>query len=696
MRTGLAAAWLADHPHARRVSAVMTSVYALSLWSVVSAPNALASNGSAALNWTGLRDTYGVPIASYFLSVVSVPEAAMNNGVAVSLIDPSSWMPWMAAATERAVESATAAWWLTGLAGAFIFIVAAALWFVRFALSTGWLMAIATFAEPLFNSVNALVHNMMLASIAITICAIVAGFHMFNGNTGRGWAIIATALALTVLGMTVFRDPIGDLYSEHGLLALGRGTGFEIAQGATGASFGSGASLDAQLDGLMSRVVTAGVRQPLQLLNFGMVVDGIGGCGRAWSAAMMAADGVDGPGPAHAMAQCGAPQALAHAQRLGGSDATIAVAFVAVGIMVALVFWYVGLSVMLVGIKSLYFAILVGPVFLVGLAGFGRAASFAKHCAIELAMHVVQLMVFEVYLAVSTIALSWVLTTSAMGSATATTMPRVLLMGFIAALLWLGFRFIDHSFHADGIGTIGRQVRSVWSAGTGAVRQPYDDAGRYRDSARSLAARWQGRRDGQGDDPAAQADTPAANRAPRGVDLFKPRPSTRPASGTAPTAPATGPPQHQHGALARAAAGVVGTAARVAAPEAAAAALVADKAATSVGHVVHHQSSGASAAHRSSRQQPETPAPVHQPAGVGAQHNSDEQPLPEPRAQTPAMGPRRSSGPASGAQPREDQREQRGNLGAPAAHDSHNALDGAAQPGSARQQQRPPSRGDHR
>lgn len=696
MRAELVAAWLAEHPQARRVTAVMTSVYVLSLWSLVAAPNALASNGSAALNWTGLRDTYGVPIAAYFLSVVSVPEAAMNNGVEVSLIDPSSWMPWMAAATERAVESATAAWWLTGLAGAFIFIVAAALWFVRFALSTGWLMAIATFAEPLFNSVNALVHNMMLASIAITVCAIAAGFHMFTGHTGRGWAIIVTALTLTVLGMTVFHDPIGDLYSENGLLALGRGTGFEIAQGATGASFGSGASLDAQLDGLMSRVVTAGVRQPLQLLNFGMVVDGIGGCGRAWSAAVIAADGVDGPGPAHAMAQCGAPQALAHAQRLGGSDATMAMVFVAVGIMVALFFWHVGLSVMLVGIKSLYFAILIGPVFLVGLAGFGRAACFAKHCAIELAMHVAQLMVFEVYLAVSTIALAWVLTTSAMASTTATTMPRVLLMGLIAALLWLGFRFVDRSFHTDSIGTIGRQVRSVWSAGAGAVRQPFDDAVRYQDNARGLAQRWQARRGRNGDDADTQADTPVANRVARGVDLFKPRPSTRPGAGPPAAAPAAEAPQHQHGAAVRTAASVVGTAARVAAPEVAAAAMVVDKTAKSVSHLGHHQSSFASRSEKASGQQSAAPASVHQPTEVGAQRSNEAQPLPASRAQSAVMGPRRSPALEGPAQPGGDQHEHRGNLGAVAASDSRNALDGAAQPGSATQLHGPPSRGEHR
>ena len=61
----------------------------------------------------------------------------------------------MAAAMERAVDNATAAWWLGMFAGMFIFVMAVALWFLRFALSTGWLVAIATFGLPLYNAVSA-------------------------------------------------------------------------------------------------------------------------------------------------------------------------------------------------------------------------------------------------------------------------------------------------------------------------------------------------------------------------------------------------------------------------------------------------------------------------------------------------------------------------------------------------------------
>lgn len=621
MTSGALAVWMADHPRARRTVATMTLTYTLSFVALLCAPNAVAAGGSAVLGWTGLRDTDGVPIAFYFLSMVSVREAATNNGQEISMIDPSTWMPWMAAAMERAVDNATAAWWLGMIAGTFIFIMAAALWFLRFALSTGWLVAIATFGLPLYNAVSSLVSSMMLGAIAVTICAIVAGYHILRGQPGQGWAMIGTAILLTVLLATFFTNPVEDLYSEHGLLALGRGTGLEIAQAATGAPFASGTSLDAKLDSLMATVVTAGVRHPLQVLNFGMVVDDIGGCRQAWSAAITAAGGVDGSGPAHAMANCGAPQALAYAQRLGGSDATVGLMLVAVAIVVAFFYFYVGLSVMLIGIKSLYFGIVVGPAFLLGMVGFGRPLAYAKHCGTELFIHVAQLMVFEVYLAVSALGLTWVLTADVLGAFSATAIPRVLIMAVAACVLWLGFRFVDRSFRADRTSTVGRHARSAWHAGTGAARE---EAARA--AARGFSERRRSRDSGGANEQSEGPD--ATTRPTPGMEWFKPRSSSTLRAGGATGASAGSTPAKS--AAKSAATTAAMAAVKVAAPEVAvpvaAAAKVASVASTA-GHVLKSTKSTASSASRAT------------PAGSGG----DSSPVPlrqrRPDAASPAREP---------------------------------------------------------
>jgi hypothetical protein len=664
MTSGAVTLWLAGHPRIRRAAVAMTLSYTLSLLALMCAPQAVASGGSAVLGWTGLRDTEGVPISFYFLSLVSAREAATNNGQNISFIDPSTWMPWMAAAMERAVDNATAAWWLGMFAGMFMFIMAAALWFLRFALSTGWLVAVATFALPLYNAVNTMISKMMLGPIAITICVVVAGYHILRGHPGRGWAMVGTAIVLTVLLATVFSNPIEDLYSEHGLLAMGRGTGLEIAQAAIGAPFASGASLDAKLDALMSHVVTSGVRHPLQVFNFGMVVDDVGGCRQAWSTAIMAAQGVDGSGPAHAMANCGAPQALAYAQRLGGSDAPLGLALVVVAIMVGFFFWYVGLSVALVGIKSLYFGILVGPSFLIGMMGFGRALAYAKHCGTELFMHVVQLMVFEIYLAVSAIGLTWVLTTDVIGASTATAIPRVLIMAVAAAVLWLGFRFVDRSFHTGGPGTIGRGISAAWHMGTGAASEEA-----ARQVARGINKKRQQRRSGGDNTDAGEQDsTDGSTTKPiPGMEWFKPRSSSSAGAEFTPTpATSTGGAAAQSAAKSTAksvAKTAVLDGADVAAPEVAVPAAAAAKAAGAAGHVLKSRkdASGRSGSGGQGAGGDVSPAPLRQPraepttsTGAGAREPAQAAtmasrspgPAPSARADPSSRPPRAPTAPA--------------------------------------------------
>ena len=98
-RSETVAAWLVYHPRLRVAVGVVTGVYVLCLWAVVAAPRASAAVGSAALGWTGLHDSDGVPLADYFLSVVDTTEATLNNGQGVGW-NPTSWAAWVIKATK--------------------------------------------------------------------------------------------------------------------------------------------------------------------------------------------------------------------------------------------------------------------------------------------------------------------------------------------------------------------------------------------------------------------------------------------------------------------------------------------------------------------------------------------------------------------------------------------------------------------
>ena len=477
------AVWLVEHPRLRRVIGAMTGVYVLCLWSVLAAPRASAAVGAAALGWTGLHDTDNVPLSNYFLSMVDTSEAMANNGQHLSAIDPSTWAQWLAKATQAGFTHSTVAWWLTNEAALAVFVIGLALWFLRFAMSSSWLLMLVQIGRPLFAAVNLLVNQMWLGPLAIAVCVTLAGFHYMHGRPGRAWNLAGTAAIMTALVWTLFRDPINDLVSEHGLLGMGRATGFQIAQDARGSSYAPGQPLDAQLDGLLSQLVSATARPALQLQNFGMVVDDIGTCRHAWSAAILAASDGQGAGPAHAMATCGAPQALVHAQHLGANDFLLGLFLLFAGFWIGLFIWYVGISTLLVGVKAMYYCIIVVPAAMLGMTGWHRGKAFAVRCASQVLLHGAQMMIFTVFLAVSAVGMGWALTTPHFGHGGVTVVPRLLLVSLGSLVGIFLFHYIDKHFYTDSLGTIGHQIAGAWGSTRDAVRGEYND---YADTGRRV------------------------------------------------------------------------------------------------------------------------------------------------------------------------------------------------------------------
>lgn len=518
------AVWLLENPRLRRVIGAMTGVYVLCLWAVVGAPKASAAVGAAALSWTGLHDMDNVPIADYFLSMVDTTEATLNNGQHVSAIDPGSWGAWIANATQTAISHSTAAWWLTNEAALVVFAIGMALWLLRFAMSSSWLLALVQIGRPVFAAVNTFINEMWLGPLAIALCVVLAGYHHQQGRPAQARNLLGTAAVLSALVWTVFHDPIDDLVSDHGLLGVGRATGFQIAQDARQSSYAPGQSLDTQLDSLLSQLVSSTARPALQLQNFGMVVDDVGTCRQAWTQAMLAAHS-QGPGPAHAMAGCGAPQALAHAQQLGANDFVLGLAFLFAAFWIGFFIWYVGVSTLLVGTKATYYCIVVVPAAMVGMTGWTRGKKYAMRCVSQVLLHGVEMMIFTVFLALSAVGMGWVLATPQLGYGGATVLPRLFLVSLGSVVGVFLFHYIDKHFYTDSLGTIAHHISGAWRSTSGAVRDEYNDYAETGRKARGLFRRAtrrgggdDGTGDGDGSDDNADTSTP-------GFDALKPRPS---------------------------------------------------------------------------------------------------------------------------------------------------------------------------
>jgi len=133
--------WYLTHPRWGRPALLVVVVQALSITAVCAAPQASAATNASVLNFTGLKDTYGVPIGDYYLSLASVRDQITQAGPDVGW-SPESWMNWFAHTLWIMMSSVSIANWLTAEAGLFIGIIALALWVMKITVSTYWLTVI--------------------------------------------------------------------------------------------------------------------------------------------------------------------------------------------------------------------------------------------------------------------------------------------------------------------------------------------------------------------------------------------------------------------------------------------------------------------------------------------------------------------------------------------------------------------------
>lgn len=374
---------LAVHPRLRRLLVFWSTTHALAIWALLAAPRATAATMAAALNWTGITDSYGVPVGAYFLSTVDTMEALTKGGPDVSVVDPGSWMRWGAHALTTGLTHETVASWIQAQASIYIFMLAGVLWLLKFAMSSTWLYWLATWFKPILETLRQLLVDLHVFPICLLLGLGVGGFHiLWHGRRGHGAAIMLSAFAIGMLGLWLTRDPLGELTGNDGLINQARTLGFSAAQAATNGPIAAGGPTG-QLGHLTSVLADALLRAPLQIWNFGTTVDSIGTCGHDWSAAIIS--GVR-DAPAHAMRDCGAPQALQYAQSIDGTIFALGAGFGVLGLFFAVFVNYVTYSYIMVCGAALLNAVMaifaVGPAMIHGAPrrrARRRLEQFFKH-----------------------------------------------------------------------------------------------------------------------------------------------------------------------------------------------------------------------------------------------------------------------------------------------------------------------------
>ncbi len=393
--SGRVAYWLATHHRAARALTVWRWLQLLSCTAVAGAAPAGAATG-VVLNWTGLRDSSGVPVGDFRLALADLTARVVGADPGASPFDPASWMPWLLHGMGALFANLAAANLLTAEVGVFVGILALALWLMRLTISSYWLTVLGTMARAVSGAVLSVTTSWGLVTLTVPVGVFAGVLTIRRGQSGRGVTLILVALALPALAVMVLADPAGLMYGPHGLLEFGRRVGFSTAQVATHGRAIGGGGFSGQLDTLTAGLITRVVREPLEVFNFGHVVDRVGGCGAAYSAALT--HPVPG-GPVAAMARCGDTAAVRYADQLGAGDLFGGLVLIGAAMLFGWFMVSAGASVLMVSVKALYTTATVLPAVLVGTMSAG-AAEHAKATVWRFVKHPVEAMVYITFVSV--------------------------------------------------------------------------------------------------------------------------------------------------------------------------------------------------------------------------------------------------------------------------------------------------------
>ncbi|WP_280493333.1 hypothetical protein [Nocardia asiatica] len=234
------------------------------LGAVAAAQSQAASAGTSqidGLSWMNIRDSSGVSLSSY--TFATDRGGPLNPG-------------------------ATILWAILGLEFiGYLAIVTSAIWLIGYALSFRWMDWFAAALRGVADALTGQLATPIMLVTAATIGAFFVGWFIARGYHAKAAVQVVTMVAVALLGPVFLAAPLSEVLSSHGLLAQGRDLGIAVAAGLNG----NGSPNPSQLMPAMQETLADNfARRPVQVWNFGHVVDDSPACRAAWSAGIRSGD----------------------------------------------------------------------------------------------------------------------------------------------------------------------------------------------------------------------------------------------------------------------------------------------------------------------------------------------------------------------------------------------------------------------
>ncbi|MDW5610429.1 hypothetical protein [Mycolicibacterium sp. D5.8-2] len=517
-------AWRYTRPGLRRAWLMVQMLWAAALTTLVTAPRASAAGFANAVGWTGITDTTGQPIGSYFIGTVSMLDAVKEQGSDVSMLDPSSWVPGLADRVQIALTYSQLATLLGLCCGFLVVVCALGIWFIKFALGSVWLGWLGALAAPIAAALAHFVQTYNIFPLAVVLCLVVGGILCYWRGFATGAAVMVSAYLVLLLIWVFLRDPVDELVGEHGLLAVARSLGFQISLGVGNNGSLGGGNVDSQTTVLSQWMATVLVRHPIQIANFGEVIDNYTGCAEAWNAALNRGSAVGGPaaavagaasGPVDAMEQCGRLEAVAHARQLSGETVGLMFFMNCIVLVLLLLLCYMGCEVIRIGFLTFWHILVLIPASAVAVAP-GPQRQYAKRTAVKLLVHGVEMLFATAAFGVVLVIMSHVTGNSLPGMNIEHPIMKMIVMLLITAAAVFGFRALLRGFGDQGLPGPMTIAKRTMQFGMG----PLGQAAAMRATSRDLRrmsrddTRW----------PRSQQNSDAGSRGPQAGPGRRPHP----------------------------------------------------------------------------------------------------------------------------------------------------------------------------
>lgn len=327
----------------------------------VSAPN-------SALSWMNIKDSSGVELSSYVF--------ATNRG---GVLSPGNLILGFLIMVLFAI-------WLVA--------VTTGIWLPTDTLDFGWLTLVSKPLESVAHSLTGQIATSAMLVTAATIGAFFVAWFVARHYFAKAWAQVLTMVAMALLGPIFLAEPLAEVLSPDGLLAQGRNLGISVAAGLNGNSSPDPNQLVATMQADMADNFA---RRPLQVWNFGHVVDERPSCRAIWSAGVAAGDE---DRVKNGMKSCGDSAAYAAADNPSVGQIGAGLLLLLSAMVLLLFAAYLSIKVIWAALDSIYYGFMTIFGFAAGGFVYGPTQNFTIRCVVHGFVSAGRMAVFVIFLGV--------------------------------------------------------------------------------------------------------------------------------------------------------------------------------------------------------------------------------------------------------------------------------------------------------